>query len=91
MDESLRVGLLQSISRFADKIIIVDYFVPQPKNFWRLLNEVVEFAAGKDHYKNFKTYTKNEGIIGLSKLSGLKIINEVQNSPSSSHIAVLQK
>ncbi len=91
MDESLRVDILKTISQYADKIILVDYFVPQPKNLWWLLNEVVEFAAGRDHYRNFKTYTKNDGLIGLSKLSGLKIIKEIQNSPSSSHIAVLQK
>lgn len=91
MDESLRVNILNTILQYTDKIIILDYFVPQPKNIWRLLNEVVEFAAGKDHYRNFRTYSKNEGIKGLSKLSGLKIIDEIQNSPSSSHIAVLQK
>ena len=91
VDECLRVDILQTISQYADKIILIDYFVPQPKNLWRLLNEIVEFAAGNEHYKNFKTYTKNEGIKGLSKMSGLKIIKEIQNSPSSSHIAVLQK
>ena len=91
VDEPLRENILRALSQSAKKIIIIDYLAPKPKNVWRYLNEIVEFAAGTDHYKNFKSYIKNNGIKGLAKQSGLKIIHEIKNQPSASHIALLQK
>ena len=72
VDENQRVKLLHEISLIADKIIIGDYLVPKPTGFWSLLNEVVEFAAGSEHYKNYKNFTSNGGIIGLANQAGLR-------------------
>ena len=91
VQEEKRAALLKNISNIADKIIIGDYLVPRPGGFWSALNEVVEFAAGADHYKNFKSFASKNGINGLAKESGLKIIKEIKNHPSTSHIAVLSK
>jgi SAM-dependent methyltransferase len=91
IDESERVGLLKNISTIADKIIIGDYLVPAPNEFGSLLNEIVEFIAGKEHYKNFKSYIKNNGIKGLVDASGLEIIHEIKNYPLTSHMVVLGK
>lgn len=91
VNENKRVKLLSEITQVADKIIIGDYLVPKPKGFWSLLNEVVEYAAGKDHYKNFKSYIKKDGIKGLVRECRLKILNELKNNPSTSHIMVLKK
>ena len=86
-----RLSLLRGISGISKKIIVGDYLVPSPKGLWNALNEVVEFAAGKDHYNNFKSFVKHNGITGLLNESGLRIQQEIKNSPSTSHIAVLTR
>ena len=71
------------------KIIIVDYLYPRPKRFTSVLNEVIEFAAGRDHYKSFKSYITYKGINGLVDRTGLIIEKEIKNNPLTTHIAVL--
>ena len=86
-----RLSLLKGSSEISKKIIVGDYLVPGPKGMWKILNEVVEFAAGKDHYNNFKSFIKHDGIAGLLNESGLKIHQEIKNRPLTSHIAVLTR
>ena len=91
VNENRRINLLNEISQIADKIIIGDYLVPKPKGFWSALNEIVEFAAGNDHYSNYKNYVVNGGIKYLAYKAGLKIISEIKNKPSTSHLVILSK
>ncbi|MCX6168164.1 MAG: class I SAM-dependent methyltransferase [Ignavibacteriales bacterium] len=91
VDEDKRENLLLALSESVNKIIVVDYLYPRPNNFWSFLNEFVEFAAGKEHYRNFKSYLAGKGIGGLAGRTGLKIVREIKNSPSTSHIVVLTK
>jgi SAM-dependent methyltransferase len=84
-----RLSLLKDISGISKKIIVGDYLVPSPKDLWNVLNEIVEFAAGREHYNNFKSFVRHNGIAGLLNESGLKIQKEIKNSSSTSHIAVL--
>lgn len=91
VDEEKRVNLLKEIAQVADKIIIGDYLVPKPKGFWSGLNEVVEFAAGSEHYRNYKNYTANGGINYLANEAGFKIVNEIKNQPSTNHLVMLMK
>lgn len=86
-----RLSLLKGISGISKKIIVGDYMVPSPKGLWNVLNEIVEFAAGKDHYDNFKSFVRHNGITGLLNESGLKIHHEIKNDPSTSYIAVLTR
>jgi SAM-dependent methyltransferase len=88
--EEERDVLLWGLSGVADKIIIVEYLVPQPRNYCGLLNELVEYAAGTEHYGNFKSFVKGNGIAGLLEKVPLKVVSEVRNQPCSSHIAVLE-
>jgi SAM-dependent methyltransferase len=89
VDIGLRIEILKLLSKAADKIIIIDYLAPRPKGFWSGLNEIVEFIAGKDHYRNFKSFIAGGGIYGILEQSGLKIVKEVKNIPATSHIIVL--
>ena len=91
VDEERRETLLNQMVQVADKIIIGDYLVPKPKSFWSGLNEVVEFAAGSEHYRNYKNYITNGGIHHLADKAGLKIITEIKNHPSTSHLVMLMK
>lgn len=89
--EIKRVNILNLLSLYTDKIIIVDYISPHPKSFTGIINRLVEFLAGKNHNRNFKSYLKNDGLIGLSKKIGLEIIDEIKNDPKTSHVAVFRK
>ena len=89
--ESERANLLNEIFLIVDKIIIGDYFVPKEFGFWGLLNEAVEFAAGREHYRNYKSFVSNGGIIGLAAKAGFKVTTEIKNQPSTSHLVILIK
>jgi ubiquinone/menaquinone biosynthesis C-methylase UbiE len=91
VDESERINLLNQIFRVADKIIIGDYLVPKPHDLWSVLNEVVEFAAGYEHFRNYKKYVANGGILQLAKKAGFHIITEIKNQPHTSHLVLLRK
>jgi len=82
---------LRTISHVANKIIIGDYIAPKPLGFEGKLSKAIEFLAGKEHYRNYKSYMANGGIYYLANKVGLKIIQEVNERPSTNHIVVLAK
>ncbi len=88
IDETQRVQVLQAMSKIASTIIIGDYLIPKPEGFWSKLNDIVEFAAGSDHYKNYNNYVANGGILGLLPKAGLKTVREIHNKPATSHIVI---
>lgn len=91
VNEKDRINLIKELSQIADKIIIGDYLVPRPNGFWTALNEVVEFAAGSEHYRNYKNFVHNGGLKDLADKAELKIIKEIKNKPTTSHLFVLIK
>ncbi len=91
VNEDERFNLLTEMTQIADKIIIGDYLVPKPNGFSGRLTEVIEYIAGKEHYRNYKSYMANGGIYHLAEKTGLKIISEISNQPSTNHIVVLSK
>lgn len=91
IDKEKREYILKHLSKYSDKIIVVDYISPHPNSFTGVINRIVEFLAGKAHNKNFKSYLRNGGLYGLSKNTNLEIASEIKNDPASSHIAVFSK
>ncbi|HEY5535730.1 MAG TPA: class I SAM-dependent methyltransferase [Ignavibacteria bacterium] len=91
VDESERVNLLEEMAQVANKIIIGDYFSLTGNGFINTINIIVEFLAGKDHYRNFKTYIRNGGINGIINKTNFKVLQELKNSPKTSHLILLQK
>ena len=89
VNDEERIPLLKKISKLADKIIIGDYLAPSENRFWNLFNEIVEFGAGKEHYRNYKNYVSNGGIKGIAESTGLIIVDEIKNKPVSSHLVIL--
>jgi SAM-dependent methyltransferase len=89
VNESERINLLKDISLIADNIIIGDYFAPRLNGFWGILNEIVEFVAGKDHYRNYKSFLAENGIIPLAERAQLKVLGEIKNDPITAHIVIL--
>jgi SAM-dependent methyltransferase len=91
VNEEERLDLLKKAVHVADRVIIGDYLVPRPDGFAGFLSEVIEIIAGKEHYRNFKSYMSNGGIKYLAKQAGLKIIKEISNHPLTNHIVILEK
>ncbi len=69
----LHSPILSEMKRVAQKIIIVDYAVPLPKNHIGYGSKVAEFIAGGEHNRNFKSYYKMGGLNEILKANNLKI------------------
>ena len=91
VDEVERAGLLRAAAKAADKVIVGDYLVPKPGGVWGALATAVEFAAGREHYRNYLSFVRNGGIRGLAGQAGLTVVSEVKNRPPTSHLALLSK
>jgi len=91
VNEEERIALITDIVSLADKIIIGDYIVPRPAGFGGFLSELIEFVAGREHYRNYKSYMANGGIYYLANKAGLKVIDEIEDTQLSNHIVVLAK
>jgi len=87
VNEEERIPLLKEIAEVADKIIIGDYLIPCPNDIVGKIVKTVEFIAGAEHYRNFRTYETNGGIQYLADKAGLSILKEIKNH--TNHIAVL--
>jgi SAM-dependent methyltransferase len=91
VNEEERISLIKDIARIADKIIISDYHVPRPGGFAGFLSKSIEFIAGPEHYRNYKSFMAKGGIYYLSEKIGLIIQKEILNNPGINHIVVLSK
>lgn len=88
--EHERAELLQDISQVADRIILGDYRVPRPSGVLSAFNEIVEFAASRDHYTNVKSFVANGGIRRLIEAGHFEVIEDVPNSPHTSILVMLR-
>jgi len=91
IDISLRAKLLNELKKIAGHIIIADYLIPQPKNKRGLLNYAAEFLAGPDHFKNFLSFKKNDGLTKIIRDAQLRIIEEHLDTTKTSSIIKLRK
>jgi SAM-dependent methyltransferase len=89
IDETVRQAILEVLAKVAREIIIVDYLAPQPRTFAGIVNAMIEYVAGPEHYGNFKSFLASHGLPGLAKAAGLSIISEEQNNPPATHILVV--
>ncbi len=88
VNEHERLALMLDMAKVAKRLIIGDYLAPQPKNKAGVLNEVIEFIAGNEHYRNFKNFQKKGGIHALLKEGNFRIISEIVNE--SNHIVEIE-
>ena len=86
-----RIKLLNDLSLIADQIIIGDYLFPRPTGLSGFISETIEYLAGKEHYRNYRTYMADGGIHHLARESGLRIITEVKSQRSIDQLVVLAK
>ncbi len=64
---ALYTSILDEMKRISEKIIIVDYSVPLPRNIFGYSSKWIEFMAGKDHFRNFKKFYLNGGLENILK------------------------
>ena len=89
--EIKREEILNLLSEHSDIIIAIDYLAPHPRTLTGIVNRIVEFLAGRAHYKNFRSYLLAGGLKGLAEKTGLSVTKEIRNAPRTSHIMVLSK
>jgi len=53
-------------------LILVDFQVPLPMNAWAVFARVIEFLAGRSHYRGFKDYLANGGLDDILKNHALR-------------------
>ena len=65
--------VLSEMKRVAHRIIVVDYGYPLRSGFLTWLTWTIEFIAGGDHFRNFRSYMSARGIDSLLDESGLVV------------------
>lgn len=68
--------ILNEMKRVAKRIVIVDYAVPLPMNYVGVSSKIIEFMAGLEHNRNFRTFYKAGGLATILPQSGLLITKE---------------
>ena len=73
----LHQPILAEMKRVAQKILMIDYAVPLPKNYTGIGSQVAEFMAGVEHNRNFRKYYKLGGLNKILTENGLEIQKSV--------------
>jgi len=76
MHEEERASLIKQAGQISKEIILVDFIAPLPISFHGQRIFVLEFFAGRQHFRNFKKWHEQGGIDGFVKRQGLKIEQE---------------
>lgn len=58
----LYTSILSEMKRIANRIVIVDYAVPLPKNIVGYGSKLAEFMAGIEHNRNFRKFYRKGGL-----------------------------
>jgi len=91
MESDTRAKALEEIKIVADKLIIYDYLVKEKTSFQGILNSTIEFIAGRDHFENYKTFLKENGIFGLLGKNGFEIEKTIINNDSYAAVRAIWK
>lgn len=83
-------SILSEMKRVAQRIIVVDYAVPLPKNFAGFGSRIAEFMAGVEHNRNFKSYYKRGGINQILPDNGLTITKSILIGKGAFQIVVAE-
>jgi SAM-dependent methyltransferase len=86
MEREKRLPLLREMRRLAPTLIIVDYRVPLPAGLSGTFIRLIEGLAGRDHYRNFRSFVALGGLASLLMKQGLSAEEEVPLHGSSLHL-----
>lgn len=86
MEREKRLPLLMEMRRLAPTLIIVDYRVSLPAGLSGIFIRLIEGLAGRDHYRNFRSFVELGGLAPLLMEQGLSIEEELPLHGSSLHL-----
>jgi len=72
-DREIAVRVLTEMKRVALRIVIADYICPLNRDPAGLFAWIIEWMAGGEHYRYFRSYMKSGGIKSLAEEAGLKV------------------
>ena len=75
-ERTVRDKIISEMKRAIKKkgnLIFIDFQVPFSKNFYSRFIKIVEYLAGRDHFRNFKDYIKQGGLDEILKRNQLQI------------------
>lgn len=77
--DSERIILLKELRKVAKLIVIYDYHIPLSFHPVSIFIRFIEFVAGREHYQNFRNYSKAGGLDPLLREAGFKIAHSKVN------------
>ncbi len=87
VDERLRVPMLHAMAGATRWIVLADYRVPRRTGLMDATTELVEYFAGRHHYRGFKSFVLAGGLYSLIREAGLPTPRE--QPCSNGHAQVL--
>ena len=94
-DRNTQQALIDEAYRIIKKdgfILVVDYvFDNKTTKFGRILISIIERIAGREHYRNFKSYIQNKGLLSLLKKDNFKLIKYKRMSSGAVTMSTYQK
>lgn len=84
----LHEAILAEVKKIADKIVVLDYAVPLPKNYVGVGSKVAEFMAGINHNRNFKSYSQAGGLGTILPANGLTVERLKRIGKEAFHLVV---
>lgn len=90
VDERERIDLLRDTAYRARRVILADFKVPRAPGLMNAASEVVEFFAGPEHYRGFRSFVRNRGLPGLLAESGLVVEERARHVPLPAEICVVR-
>jgi len=86
MEREKRFPLLMEMRRLAPTLIVVDYRVPLPAGLSGIFIRLIEGLAGRDNYRNFRSFVDLGGLAPLLMKQGLSVEEEIPLHGSSLHL-----
>lgn len=94
-DRNTQQALISEAYRIIKKdglMLVVDYvFDNKTTKFGRILISIIERIAGREHYRNFKNYIQNKGLLSLIKKNKFKLIKYNRMSSGAVTISIYRK
>jgi len=73
MPARFRRPLLANLVRIATRVMLVDFAAPMRWNVAGAFNRMVEMAAGREHFGNFRDFSRRGGLAPLVEELGLEV------------------
>lgn len=94
-DRNTQQALINEAYRIMKKdgfMLVVDYvFDNKTTKFSRILISIIERIAGSEHYRNFKNYIQNKGLLSLIKKDKFKLTKCNRMSSGAVTISIYRK